>query len=94
MQTSLFNIGDVVKIRPDIKEGYYNMRTNDNKIDYLVNKMAPPNSLVQIAAFIINEESKVIGYLMEEPYDFYTYSDDMFDQDTVNYMWNSIKGEW
>lgn len=69
------------------------MRTSDREIDYLVNKMAPPNSLVQIAAFITDDEDRVIGYLMEEPYDFYTYSDDMFDQDTVNYIWNSITGE-
>lgn len=69
------------------------MRTSDREVDYLVNKMAPPNSLVQIAAFITDDADRVIGYLMEEPYDFYTYSDDMFDQDTVNYIWNSMTGE-
>lgn len=69
------------------------MRTSNKEIDYLVGKMAPPNSFVRIESLITDEKNRVIGYLMEEPYGFYTYSDDMFDQDTVNYMWKSMTGE-
>lgn len=93
MRTTLFNVGDTVKIRADIKDIYYDMRINDNKMDYLSDEMAPPNTLVTIRKIQKTKEGEVIGYLMEEPYDFYTYTDDMFDQDTVNYLWYTLTGE-
>lgn len=93
VRTTLFNVGDTVKIRADIKDMYYDMRINDNKMDYLSDEMAPPNTLVTIRKIQKTKEGEVTGYLMEEPYDFYTYTDDMFDQDTVNYLWYTLTGE-
>ena len=91
---TILNIGDTIQIRSDIREGInYKMRTSDVSNSYLRDEMAPPNTLITIKKIEISKNQQVIGYIAEDPYGFFTYTDDMFDQDTIDYLFKLKSGE-
>lgn len=91
---TILNIGDTIQIRSDIREGRkYKMRTSGISNTYLRDEMAPPNTLITIKKIEINKNQEAIGYIAEDPYGFFTYTDDMFDQDTIDYLYNIKSGE-
>lgn len=90
MKKTLLDIGDSIRIRGDISPQSYYMKTNDVKMEYIENEMAPANTWVKIKNVIYDKNRKAFGYILEDPYGFYTYTDNMFDQDTINYLY-SIK---
>lgn len=85
---ALFTKGDVVNIRLDIKDDNdYKMRSGVHPgYDYLMDEMAPPGAEVKIRSYV-ESNGNVIGYLLEEPYSVFTYTDDMFNQDAVEYLY-------
>ena len=85
---ALFTKGDVVNIRLDIKDDNdYKMRSEVHPgYDYLMDEMAPPGAEVKIRSYV-ESHGNVIGYLLEEPYSVFTYTDDMFNQDAVEYLY-------
>ena len=85
---ALFTKGDVVNIRLDIKDDNdYKMRSGVHPgNDYLMDEMAPPGAEVKIRSYV-ESHGNVIGYLLEEPYSVFTYTDDMFNQDAVEYLY-------
>ena len=85
---ALFTKGDVVNIRLDIKDDNdYKMRSGTHPgYDYLIDEMAPPGAEVKIRSYV-ESHGNVIGYLLEEPYSVFTYTDDMFNQDAVEYLY-------
>ena len=78
---TLLQPGDKVKIREDIKSSKrYGMKTND-KIDiYLDNAMMAPGSIVTIKAIVHNT------YRLEEE-SLCNYTDEMFEPDLINYLY-------
>ena len=91
---TILNIGDTIQIRSDIREGRnYKMRTSGISNTYLRGEMAPPNTLIRIKKIEINSSGGAIGYIAEDPYGFFTYTDDMFDQETVDYLCSILNVE-
>ncbi len=78
---ALLEVGDRVRIRQDISPNIqYKMKITNVENCYLPEKMCDPGELVTIM--------KVTNYgykLIEE--DFYTYTDEMFDQDIIEYLY-------
>ena len=82
---TLLEPGDRVSIRKDITDGeYYSMRSSFNEFDRIfdyVSEMKKPGEFVTI------ESIKDGTYRIIE--DIYTYTDDMFDQELINYLDNN-----
>ena len=79
--STLLEPGDRVSIRKDIINGeYYSMRSSFDEFDY-VSEMKQPGEFVTI------ESIKDGTYRIVE--DIYTYTDDMFDQELINYLDNN-----
>lgn len=80
MKQTLLQVGDKVRIREDIKENvYYSMKTYNYNNCYIYGKMAEPGSLVTII-------KSSAGYRIEEE-DFFTYTDEMFDTELIDYLY-------
>ena len=78
---TLLEPGDRVSIRKDIIDGeYYSMRSSFDEFDY-VSEMKKPGEFVTI------ESIKDGTYRVVE--DIYTYTDDMFDQELIDYLDNN-----
>ena len=78
---TLLQPGDKIKIRKDIKDkNKYGMKTN-NRIDvYLDNAMMAPGSIVTIKAIVHDT------YRLEEE-GLCNYTDEMFEPDLINYLY-------
>ena len=80
MKQTLLQVGDKVRIREDIRENvYYKMKTYDYNNCYIYGKMAEPGSLVTI-------QLSNMGYRIEEE-GFFTYTDEMFDTELIDYLY-------
>ena len=80
MKKTLLQVGDKVRIREDIKENvYYSMKTYNYNNCYIYGKMAEPGSLVTII-------KSSAGYRIEEE-GFFTYTDEMFDTELIDYLY-------
>ena len=78
---TLLEPGDRISIRKDITDGKrYSMRSSFKEFDY-VSGMKKPGEFVTI------ESIKDGTYRIVE--DIYTYTDDMFDQELINYLDNN-----
>jgi hypothetical protein len=88
---TLLQIGDVVKIREDIQPGVqYKMRLGGHTNSW-VGEMAKPGSYVTIVGFkhgqyVINSEN-IENFSNKICEEFWNYTDDMFDQDIIDYLY-------
>ena len=81
MLKTLLQVGDKIRIRKDINgKTRYNMKTFNHSNFYVENRMATPGRLVTI------ESVTEYGYhIIEE--DFFTYTDEMFELDIIDYLY-------
>ncbi len=85
--STLLNIGDIIRIRDDIKEhvDYEMILNTDSTNSWVANEMLPAGTLVQITKIMHNqyrvqalaENGNIIK--KEMPDDFWSYTDLMFD---------------
>lgn len=91
---TLLNVGDIIRIREDIKEDeVYNMVLNTNEANNWVDEMLPAGTLVEITKvlhgqyrvreIIENDNKKTDSSL---PEDFWTYTDTMFDPELLTIL--------
>lgn len=77
---ALLQPGDKITIRSDIKEGKkYKMKLGEESNTY-VELMASPGEIVTIGGYRHNQY-----YVLED--DFWNYTDDMFDPELINYLY-------
>ena len=82
---TLLEPGDRVSIRKDIINGeYYGMRSSFNEFDHVFDYVS---AMKQPGEFVTIESIKDGTYRIVE--DIYTYTDDMFDQELINYLDNN-----
>jgi hypothetical protein len=78
---TLLQPGDKVKIREDIKDNHkYKMKTNHKADIYINNAMVAPGSIVTIKDIVHNT------YRLEEE-SLCNYTDEMFEPDLINYLY-------
>ena len=78
---TLLQPGDKVKIREDIRDKQkYGMKTNNKRDMYILYSMAEPGSIVTIKSIVHNT------YRLEEE-SLCNYTDEMFEPDLINYLY-------
>ena len=78
---TLLQPGDKIKIREDIQDSIdYGMKTNDKKDIYIKGPMVKAGSIVTIKAIVHNT------YRLEEE-GLCNYTDEMFEPDLINYLY-------
>jgi hypothetical protein len=86
---TLLKIGDVLKIRDDIKyheTEYRMMHENDFHKESYTPNMMPPGSIVTISDIKIIQ-GHTIYKIAEDP--IFNYVDEMFDQELMKYLYNN-----
>ncbi len=84
----LLKLGDQIRIRNDINyvQYYKNITMNGkNKWVESMNKNTPPGTLVTIKSYSPE------GYRIYEDNGFYTYTEEMFDADLIEFLYDQIK---